>query len=256
MLDVKLIRDKPELVRERLAARGGGDESKVSELLSLDEQRRKLLAEVEQLKSQRNRVSKEIGALMGQKKAEEAEAKKKETRDLGTRIAELDQRVVEAEQARDEILIRLPNLPHSSVPVGKSAADNAEVRVWGQKAVFSFKPRSHVEICEQLRLVDFARGAKLCGSGFLLYTNWGAKLERALIQFLLELHTSNHGYTEVSPPYIVGRDCMIGVGQFPKFEDQAYAVREGLDEQSLGKLYLLPTAEAPVANIHREEILK
>src|SRR2546422_11026496 len=137
MLDMKLIRDKPELVRERLAARGGGDESKVSELLSLDEQRRKLLAEVEQLKSQRNRVSKEIGALMGQKKAEEAEAKKKETRDLGTRIAELDQRVVEAEQARDEILIRLPNLPHSSVPVGKSSADNAEVRVWGQKPVFS-----------------------------------------------------------------------------------------------------------------------
>jgi seryl-tRNA synthetase len=121
--------------------------------------------------------------------------------------------------------------------------------------VFSFKPKSHVELCESLKLVDFARGAKLSGSGFLLYTNWGAKLERALIQFLLDLHTTEHGYTEMSPPYIINRDCMTGVGQFPKFIDQAYAVREGEDAATLGKLYLLPTAEAPVANIHREEIL-
>jgi seryl-tRNA synthetase len=142
------------------------------------------------------------------------------------------------------------------VPLGKTATDNTQIRAWGEKPKFGFKPKSHVEICEQLRLVDFARGAKLSGSGFLLYTNWGAKLERALIQFLLDLHTSEHGYTEVSPPYIVGRDCMLGVGQFPKFEDQAYAVQEGLDSQTLGGLYLLPTAEAPVANIHREEILK
>ena len=116
-------------------------------------------------------------------------------------------------------------------------------------------PKSHTEICERLHLIDFARGAKLSGSGFLLYTNWGAKLERALISMLLDLHTTEHGYTEVSPPYVVSRDCMTGVGQFPKFEDQAYAVREGNDDSTLGKLYLLPTAEAPVANIHREEIL-
>src|SRR5438477_1380841 len=256
MLDIKLIREKPELVRVRLASRGGGDEAKVDEVLTLDEQRRKLLTEAEQLKSLRNRVSKEIGSLMGQKKLEEAEGKKKETRDMGDRIAELDKQVVEVEELRDNILMRLPNLPHSSVPKGKSAEENAEVRTWGEKARFSFKPKSHTEICEQLRLVDFERGARLSGSGFLLYTKWGARLERALIQFLLDLHTGEHGYTEISPPYIVSRDCMLGVGQFPKFEDQAYAVQEGLDTKTLGKLYLLRTAEAPVANIHREEILK
>jgi seryl-tRNA synthetase len=256
MLDMKLIREDPERVRRALASRGGGDEQKVDGLLSLDEQRRKLLAEVEQLKSQRNRVSKEIGALMGQKKTEEADAKKKETRAMGEQITALDKQVADLETAREQALLRLPNLPHSSVPLGKSSAENEEVRSWGEKPALSFQPKSHVQLCEQLGLVDFARGAKLSGSGFLLYTGWGAKLERALIQFLLDLHTREHGYTEVSPPYIISRDCMLGVGQFPKFEDQAYAVQEGLDAQSLGKLYLLPTAEAPVANIHREEILK
>ncbi|HZO84677.1 MAG TPA: serine--tRNA ligase [Verrucomicrobiae bacterium] len=256
MLDIRLIRERPDFVRERLAARGAGDEKKISEVLELDEQRRKCLTEVEQLKAQRNRVSKEIGSLMGQKKAAEAEAKKAETRAMGDRITELDRQAAEIEAKRDAILLRLPNLPHESVAVGKEAADNPVVREWGEKTSFKFKPKTHIELCESLGLVDFARGTKLSGSGFLLYTGWGARLERALIQFLLELHTTQHGYTEVSPPYIIGRDCMVGVGQFPKFEDQAYAVQEGLDQGSLGKLYLLPTAEAPVANIHREEILK
>jgi len=256
MLDIKLIRDQPDRVRERLAARGAGEEAKVAEVLALDEQRRKYLAEVEQLKATRNRVSKEIGALMGQKKLAEAEAKKAETRQIGERIAELDRQVAEAEAARDQLLLRTPNLPHESVAVGQGAEDNPVVREWGKKPVFAFKPKSHVELCESLRLVDFARGTKLSGSGFMLYTNWGARLERALIQFMLELHTQEHGFTEVLPPYIISRDCMVGVGQFPKFEDQAYAVQEGLDPQTMGKLYLLPTAEAPVANIHREEILK
>ncbi|HKS38763.1 MAG TPA: serine--tRNA ligase [Verrucomicrobiae bacterium] len=255
MLDVKLIREQTDFVRERLATRGAGDEKMIDKLLASDEQRRKCLAEVESLKAQRNRVSKEIGALMGQKKATEAEAKKAETRQIGEKIAELDKAVGEAEQARDEILLRLPNLPHSGVPIGKSSEENSMVRVHGEKPGFTFKPRSHVELCEMLKLVDFARGARLSGSGFLLYTNWGARLERALIQFLLDLHVNEHGYTEVSPPYVVGRDCMVGVGQFPKFMDQAYAVQEGLDSQTLGKLYLVPTAEAPVANIHRDEIL-
>src|SRR5487761_2709578 len=250
MLDIKLVREKPDFVRQRLATRGAGDEAHVDELLRLDEQRRKLLAEVEALKAQRNRVSKEIGALMGQKKLEEAEAKKKETRDLGDKITELDKLVNKADAERDALMLRLPNLPHESVPPGKTAADNPEVRVHGAKPEFAFKAKSHVELCETLKLVDFARAAKLSGSGFLLYTNWGAKLERALIQFLLELHTCEHGYTEVSPP------CLEGVGQFPKFADQYYAVREGLDDATLGKLYLIPTAETPVANIHRDEILK
>jgi seryl-tRNA synthetase len=255
MLDVRLIRENAEFVRERLATRNAGDEKRISEVLALDEERRKLLTEVELLKAQRNRVSKDIGALMGQKKVAEAEGKKAETKQIGERISELDAKVRQVEEARDAILIRLPNLPHASVAIGKTAEENPEIRRWGHKAEFPFKPKSHVELCEKLKLIDFARGAKLSGSGFLLYTNWGAKLERALIAMLLDLHTGEHGYTEVSPPYIISRDCMTGVGQFPKFEDQAYAVREGNDQDTLGKLYLLPTAEAPVANIHREEIL-
>ena len=255
MLDIKLIREKPDWVRQRLATRGAGDEARIDELLKLDEQRRKCLAEVETLKAQRNRVSKEIGALMGQKKTTEAETKKAETRDLGERIARLDQEAAQAEAARDTLMLQLPNLPHATVPQGKSAEDNREVRVHGEKPSFGFKPKSHVELCESLKLVDFARGAKLSGSGFLLYTNWGARLERALIQFLLDLHIAEHGYTEVSPPFLVSKDCMFGVGQFPKSLDQAYAVREGLDDKTLGELFLVPTAESPVANIHRGEIL-
>jgi len=255
VLDIKLIREKPDFVRQRLALRGAGDEKLVDGILKADEQRRKILAEVEALKSQRNRASKEIGALMGQKKTAEAEAKKTEMRELGDKIAALDKQAAESESARDQFMLRLPNLPHESVPVGKTAEDNPVLRVSGEKTNFVFKPKSHVELCESLKLVDFARGAKLSGSGFLLYTNWGARLERALIQFLLDLHITQHGYTEVSPPFMVGPQCLEGVGQFPKFKDQYYGVAEGDDKEKLGKLYLVPTAETPVANIHREEIL-
>jgi len=255
VLDIKLIREKAEFVRSRLATRGAGDETKIDEILKLDEQRRKSLAEVETLKAQRNRVSKEIGALMGQKKIAEAEAKKAETRDLGDKIAALDKSAVEAETARDTLMLQLPNLPHESIPLGKTAEDNPEIRVHGAKVNHDFKAKSHVELCESLKLVDFARAAKLSGSGFLLYTNWGARLERALIQFLLDLHITQHEYTEVSPPFMVGEQCMVGVGQFPKFKDQYYGVAEGGRAEELGKLYLVPTAETPVANIHREEIL-
>jgi seryl-tRNA synthetase len=256
MLDIKLIREQPEVVRQRLATRGAGDDAKIDQALSLDEQRRGILAEVEQLKASRNRVSKEIGALMAQKKAAEAETKKAETRLMGDKIAELDKRTAEIERQRDALLLQLPNLPHPTVKIGKTAADNVEMRVWGRKAEFDFKPKTHVELCESLKLVDFGRAAKISGSGFLLYTNWGARLERALIQFLLELHTGEHGYTELSPPFLVNAACMTGVGQFPKFADQYYAVQEGVDAATLGKLFLIPTAETPVANIHREEILK
>jgi len=256
VLDIKLIRDKTDFVKKRLAERGAGDEAKIDELLKFDEQRRKGLAEVETLKSQRNRVSKEIGALMGQKKIAEAEAKKTETRELGDKISVREKLVAESEAARDQLMLQLPNLPHESVPLGKSAEDNPEVRAHGEKINYPFQPKSHIELCESLKLVDFARATKISGSGFLLYTNWGARLERALISFLLDLHIHEHGYTEVSPPFMVNSECMFGVGQFPKSLDQAYAVREGLDDATLGKLYLVPTAESPVANIHREEILK
>jgi len=256
MLDIKLIREKPDFVRQRLATRGAGDEARVDELLRLDENRRKLLAEVEALKAQRNRVAKEIGALMGQKKIDEAEAKKKESRGVGDQITELDKQAAEADGARDRLMLQLPNLPHESVPTGKSADDNAVVRAYGEKPAFSFKPKSHIELCQHLGLVDFERATKITGSGFLLYTGWGAKLERALIHFMLDLHTSEHSYVEVSPPFVVGPQCLEGVGQFPKFKDQYYGISEGDDAAKLGKLYLIPTAETPVANIHREEILK
>jgi len=256
VLDIKLIREKPDFVRQRLASRGAGDEVLVEKILQTDDARRKLLAEVEALKSQRNRVSKEIGALMGQKKTEEAEAKKKETRDLGDRITQLDKQVAECDAGRDKLMLQLPNLPHESVPAGKTAEDNPVIRTFSEKPSFAFKPKTHVDLCEQLKLVDFVRAAKLSGSGFILYTNWGAKLERALIQFLLDLHANEHGYTEVSPPFMVAPQCLVGVGQFPKFKDQYYGVAEGDKTEELGKLYLIPTAETPVANIHREEILK
>ena len=255
MLDIRLIREKPDWVRGRLALRNAAEEKHVDEILRLDEDRRRLLGEVEALKAQRNRVSKEIGALMAQKKVPEAEVKKRETRDIGDRISQLDKAAAEAEGGRDKLMLSLPNLPHESVPQGRNADDNQVVRTFGEKPVFAFKPKSHVELCETLKLVDFGRAAKLSGSGFVLYTNWGARLERALIQFMLDLHTTEHGYTEVSPPYMVGPQCLQGVGQFPKFADQYYAVQEGLDTETLGKLYLIPTAETPVANIHREEIL-
>jgi seryl-tRNA synthetase len=256
MLDIKLIREQPDLVRQRLATRGAGDEAHVDGLLKLDEQRRNQLAGVEKLKALRKSLSKEIGALMGQKKFAEAEEKKAEVASYGDLIPGMDTQVAEADSALKQLMLRLPNLPHESVPVGKSAEDNPVVRVHGEKPAFALKPKSHVELCESLGLVDFKRAVKLSGSGFVLYTNWGAKLERALIQFMLDLHTSEHGYTEVSPPFMVGPQCLEGVGQFPKFADQYYAVQEGLDASTLGKLYLIPTAETPVANIHREEILK
>jgi seryl-tRNA synthetase len=255
VLDIKLIRERPDFVRSRLATRGAGEEKLVDGVLQTDGQRRKLLAEVETLKSQRNRVSKEIGALMGQKKSAEAEAKKAETKDLGDKIATLDKQAIEQESARDALMLQLPNLPHESVATGRSAEDNPVIRIVGEKPSHAFKPKLHVELCESLGLVDFARAAKLSGSGFLLYTNWGARLERAMIQFLLDLHVHHHGYTEVSPPFMVGPQCLVGVGQFPKFRDQYYGVAEGDKSEELGKLYLVPTAETPVANIHREEIL-
>jgi len=255
VLDIKYIRNEPDAARERLAARGE-EASRVDELLALDEKRRGLVTEVETLQADRNAASKAIGALMGQGKQEEAEAKKAETREIGERIDALTAEKNEAESAFNALLMTLPNLAHESVPVGPDESANEEVKVHGKKPAFDFEPKSHLDLCDALGLIDFERGTKLAGRGFLLYTGWGARLERALIQFLLDLHVHEHGYTEVSPPFMVQAECMEGVGQFPKFLDQAYAVQEGLDTETLGKRYLIPTAEAPVANLHRGEILE
>jgi len=255
MLDIKRIREDADAVKARLALRHAGDEKSIDELLELDEQRRQAITEVEQLKAKRNAASKEIGSLMGQKKTGEAEARKAEVREVGDTIKKLEALIEGVETVQRELLMRTPNVPHDSVPEGKTAEDNPEIRVHAGKPDYDFEPKNHIELCESLKLIDFKRGAKLSGSGFLLYTGWGARLERALIQFLLDLHGTQHGYSEVSPPYIVRKECMEGVGQFPKFMDQAYAVLEGNDVSTHGELYLVPTAEAPVANIHREEIL-
>ncbi len=213
------------------------------------------MTELENLQAQRNAASKEIGALMGQGKKDEADGKKSEVRNIGDQIGKLNTEKDEAESAFNKLLLTLPNLAHESVPVGPDESANTELRVVGDKPAFDFEPKTHLDLCDSLGLIDFERGAKLAGSGFLLYTNWGARLERALIQFLLDLHTREHGYTEISPPFMVYAECMEGVGQFPKFLDQAYAIQEGLDSDTLGRRYLIPTAEAPVANLHREEIL-
>jgi len=256
MLDIKRIREHAGTIKDRLALRGAGDEQAIDQLFKIDEERRAKITELEQLKAKRNAASKEIGGLIAQKRTDEAEARKVEVKSIGGLIEALEL-ILEHKLERDwnDLLLRIPNLPHESVPAGKSAEDNPVIRTHDQPVKFEFPPKNHIELCEALKLIDFKRGAKLSGSGFLLYTNWGARLERALIQFLLDLHTKEHGYTEVSPPYIINRECMVGVGQFPKFEDQAYAVQQGLDENTMGDQYLLPTAEAPVANIHREEIL-
>ena len=247
MLDIKLIRERPDFVRERLATRRRGDEARVAEIAALDEQRRKLLIEGDNLKAERNKVSKEIGALKS--KGQDASAQLSAMKQVGERIAAIDAEVAGADEKLRQILLMIPNLPHESVTVGKDAADNPEVRRWGEAPKLSFTPKAHWEIGEHLGILDFARAAKISGSGFILYKGAGARLERALINFLLDLHTREHGFTEVFPPFVINRNAMIGTGQLPKFEEDMYRLR---DEE----MYLAPTAEVPVANIHREEILR
>ncbi|HUJ09288.1 MAG TPA: serine--tRNA ligase [Verrucomicrobiae bacterium] len=247
MLDIKLIREAPDIARERLATRGRGDEAQIAEIAALDEQRRKLVVEGDNLKAERNKVSKEIGALKS--KGQDASAPMAAMKQVGERVAALDAELAGIDAELQEILLMVPNLPHDSVPVGKDAADNLEVRRWGEPPKFAFQPKAHWDIGEKLGILDFARAAKISGSGFILYKGAGARLERGLINFLLDLHTREHGFTEISPPFLINRDAMIGTGQLPKFEEDMYRLR---DEE----MYLAPTAEVPVANIHREEILR
>jgi seryl-tRNA synthetase len=247
MLDLRKIRENPDLYRERLALRHGGDESSLTQLLALDEQRRKILQQVEALKGERNRTSKEIGALkaQGHDIAEKSAAMKK----LGDEVIQLDLDLARLETEQNDLLLGLPNLTHDSVPVGATEADNRVERTLGEPAKFDFKPRPHWEIATGRGLIDFDAGVKISGSGFVVFKGDGARLERALINYLLDLHTGEHGYTEVAPPYLVRAECMVGTTQFPKFKDQQYAVTEE------PPLYLIPTAEVPVTNLHREEIL-
>ncbi len=234
------------MVKERLATRGNGAESQIGEILEIDRQRRAKIQEVEKLKSERNAISKEIG--LRKSKREPADDLLAGMREKSERIAGLDAEVVAIDASLEQILLRLPNLPHAQCPVGASAADNPEVGRFGAPPAPAFKPLDHVALAERLGLVDFAAAAKISGSGFLVFMGAGARLERALINFLLDLHTREHGFTEVSPPFVVREASMQGTGQLPKFREDMYRV-EGED------LFLVPTAEVPVTNLYREELL-
>ena len=244
MLDLKYVRDHIDEIREKTEQRG--DEVDFDSFLELDILRRELLKEVESLRYQKNTVSDTIAKLKKVKK--DASQEIENMRALSQRIKDLDNKLQDKEAALKDLMLIIPNIPHSSVAVGKSSEDNPEIRKWGEVPQFSFEPKPHWEIGENLRILDFERAAKITGARFTLYRGLGARLERALINFMLDLHTKEHHYLEVLPPFIVNRESMIGTGQLPKFEEDLFKL-DGLD------YYLVPTAEVPVTNIHQNEIL-
>ncbi|XHR28058.1 MAG: serine--tRNA ligase [Chthoniobacteraceae bacterium] len=246
MLDIRLIREKPDYVRERLATRNGDAHLKIDEILACDRRRRELETRLQQLNADRKRLSKEIGAKRAKKEpSEDLEA---QVRGIGEEITQLNDETAQADEAQRNLLLQLPNLPYDQNPIGVDAKDNPEVRVWGTKPEYAFAPADHMALGAHLHLFDPERAAKISGSGFICFTGPGARLERALINFCLDLHTRQHEYLEVSPPFVVRRDAMIGTGQLPKFEDDMYGLENG-------EVFLAPTAEVPVTNLHREELL-
>jgi seryl-tRNA synthetase len=246
MLDIRLIREQPDFVKSRIATRGGDDAARIDDVLQVDAERRKAETALQQFNADRKRLSKEIGGKRA--KGETTAEIEARVREIGNEIAALNEQTTAFDERQRELLLGIPNLPHESVPVGKEASDNPVVRSWGEKPSLGENVQDHVAIGTRLRLFDLERAAKLSGSGFVCFTGRGAKLERALISFMLDLHTTEHGYLEMSPPFLVRRECMIGTTQLPKFEEDMY----GLEEN---QLFLAPTAEVPVTNFHREEIL-
>ncbi|SNB47375.1 serine--tRNA ligase [Geobacter sp. DSM 9736] len=244
MLDARFIRDNLELVEARLKTRGEG--VNLEQFKLLDTRRRGLLQEAESLKALRNSVSEEISRI---KDKSQAQGRIAEMREVSQRIKGLDEDLKGVEAELEMLLLTIPNLPHAAIPIGTSEADNVEVRKWGVLPEFSFAPKPHWEIGESLGILDFERGAKITGARFTLYRGPGARLERALINFMLDLHTGRHNYVEMLPPFMVNRESMTGTGQLPKFADDLFHL-EGVD------FFLIPTAEVPVTNIHRNEILK
>src|SRR3989440_3911270 len=245
MLDIRLIREKPDVVRERLATRGGGDEAKIDEVLRVDAERRKVETALQQLNADRKRLSKEIGGKKS--RGESTNELQERVRQIGEQIVDLNARATAAEEEQNDLLLQIANVPHASVPIGKDPSANKVVRSWGEKPELTH-PADHVALGAKLKLFDLERAAKLSGSGFICFTGAGAKLERALINFMIDLHAREHGYVEISPPFLVRRDCMIGTSQLPKFEADMY----GLEEN---QLFLAPTAEVQLTNTHREAIL-
>ena len=244
MLDMKFVRDNPEKVIEAVRKRNG--ELNLDEFLALDKERREITQQVEALKNERNTASKEIGKL--RKAGENAEEKMAEVRAIGDKSAADDTRLREIEARLKEIMLTIPNIPAEDCPVGKSDADNPEVRRWGEPRKFDFEPLSHWDIGEKLDILDFERGHKISGARFTVYKGLGSRLERSVVNFYLDLHTSQHGYTEYFPPFIVNADSMRGTGQLPKFAEDMFKL-QGMD------MYLIPTAEVPITNLHRDEIL-
>jgi seryl-tRNA synthetase len=245
VLDIRIVREQPDFVKSRLALRCSGDEEKIDELLRVDAERRKAETALQALNAERKKLSKEIGGMRS--RGQDSLQLEDRVRKIGEEIARLNEDVNLADEQQREMLLEIPNLPHLKVPIGKDASANPVVRSWGAKPNLA-SPFDHVTIGTNLKLFDLERASKLSGSGFICFTGAGARLERALIQFMLDLHTREHGYEEMSPPFLVRRECMIGTTQLPKFEADMY----GLENN---QLFLAPTAEVPVTNFHREEIL-
>ena len=245
MLDIRIVREQPDLVKSRLALRCSGDEEKIDELLRVDAERRKAETALQALNAERKKLSKAIGGMRS--RGQDSLQLENRVRKIGEEIARLNEDVNLVDGQQKEMLLEIPNLPHLKVPIGKDASANPVVRSWGAKPNLD-SPLDHVTIGTNLKLFDLERASKLSGSGFISFTGAGARLERALIQFMLDLHTREHGYEEMSPPFLVRRECMIGTSQLPKFEADMY----GLENN---QLFLAPTAEVPVTNFHREEIL-
>jgi len=245
MLDIRLLREEPDSVKTRLSLRDPDLAAKVDEVLELDAARRLAETKLQQLQARRKSLSKEIGKLRatgGDSSAIEAEVKS-----LGGEMETLSGEATTSEERQKDLLLQIPNLPHEEIPPGREAADNPVIRSWGDPGTTQCK-EDHLAIAARLGLMDLERAVKVSGSGFTCFTGAGAKLERALLNFLLDLHTQEHGYTEISPPFLIRRECMIGTGQLPKFEEDMYSVDDG-------SLFLAPTAEVPVTNLRREEIL-
>lgn len=245
MLDIKFVRSQPEAVIASLRKRRA-DTSLVDVVLNLDRERRELLGESEQLKNKRNVVSDEIAQI--KKSGGDAQAKILEMREVSQTIRDMDEKLRQLDEKMEEVVMGIPNILHSSVPEGDSDADNPVIREWGSPTVFDFEPKAHWDIGEQLDLLDFERGSKIAGARFTVSKGLGAKLERALVNFMLDLHTQHHGYREIFPPFLVNKSSMEGTGQLPKFAQDMFKV-EGTD------FYLIPTAEVPVTNLYREEII-
>ncbi|MBU0548652.1 MAG: serine--tRNA ligase [Candidatus Omnitrophica bacterium] len=243
MLDIKFIRENKDLVKQAIAIRALKVD--IDTVIKIDDCRRQALSEFETLAAQRNKANDEISMLLKEKK--DAKAKISSMKDISRRIGELEPQIKEQEAELNKLLLNIPNVPHVSLPIG-DASNNKIVRSWGKLRKFDFKPLSHIELCQNLDIVDFNRATKITGSNFILFKGWGAKLERALINFMLDLHTNKHGYTEIFPPFLVNRTSMLGTGQLPKLEEDMYKLKDD-------DLFLIPTAEVPVTNIFRDEIL-